>query len=93
VKLTKLNLDNFRCFEHLEIICILRLTVLVAENGQGKSSVLDALRISLWPFVSSFDLARNAFNDPATAIAIDDVRLHKPGKRGYGTPASVAQSP
>jgi len=28
-----------------------------------KLSALDAIRISLWPFVSSFDLKHNAFND------------------------------
>lgn len=77
MKLTKLRLDNFRCFEHLEISLHPGLTVLVAENGQGKSSVLDALRISLWPFVSSFDLARNAFNDPGNSLPVDDVRLLK----------------
>lgn len=73
--LNKLNLENFRCFGRLEVDLHPELTVLVAENGQGKSSVLDALRIILWPYVSSFDLARNAFNDPGNAIAIDDVRL------------------
>lgn len=75
MKLKKLNLENFRCFGRLEVDLHPELTVLVAENGQGKSSVLDALRIILWPYVSSFDLARNAFNDPGNAIAIDDVRL------------------
>ena len=77
MRLNKLNLVNFRCFDHLEIDLHPELTVLVAENGQGKSSVLDALRIILWPYVSSFDLARNAFNDPGNAITIDDVRLLK----------------
>ena len=81
MKLTKLRLDNFRCFEHLEISLHPGLTVLVAENGQGKSSVLDALRISLWPFVSSFDLARNAFNDPGNSLPVDDVRLLKKAEK------------
>lgn len=75
MKLDKLRLENFRCFDDLEIGFDSALTVLVAENGQGKSSVLDAIRIALWPFVSGFDLARNAFNDPGNAIAIDDARV------------------
>ena len=75
MKLTKLQLENFRCFPTLEVDFHSQLTVLVAENGQGKSTLLDATRIALWPYVSSFDLARNAFNDPGNAIAIDDVRL------------------
>jgi predicted ATP-binding protein involved in virulence len=75
VKLETLQLENFRCFARLELKLHKKLTVLVAENGQGKSTLLDAIRIALWPYVSSFDLARNAFNDPGNAIAIDDVRL------------------
>ena len=49
----------------------------MAKNGQGKSSVLDAIRIGLWSFVSGFDLARNLQNDPANGIRIDDVRILK----------------
>lgn len=75
MRLDLLRLENFRCFAGLEVPLHPQLTVLVAENGQGKSTLLDAVRIALWPFVSSFDLARNAFNDPGNAIAIDDVRL------------------
>ena len=77
MKLTKLRLENFRCFAALDIELHPQLTVFVAENGQGKSTLLDAARIALWPFVSSFDLARNAFNDSGNAIAIDDVHLRK----------------
>lgn len=79
MKLSKLRLENFRCFTDLELELHPQLTVLVAENGQGKSTVLDAVRIALWPYVSSFDLARNAFNDPGNAIGIDDVNLIKLG--------------
>lgn len=54
-----------------------KLTVIVAENGQGKTAVLDALRIGLWPFISCFDLAKSHFNDPANGISVEDVRLLK----------------
>jgi predicted ATP-binding protein involved in virulence len=77
MKLEKLRVENFRCFSDLEVELHPRMTVLVAENGQGKSSVLDAVRIALWPFVAGFDLARNAFNDPGNAITVDDVHLIK----------------
>jgi len=75
MKLETLNLTNFRCFGELTLQLHPKLTVLVAENGQGKSSILDAIRIAVWPFVSSFDLAHNSFNSPGNAIAINDVRL------------------
>lgn len=77
MKLEKMTLQNFRCFDQVEVELHPYLTVLVAENGQGKSALLDAIRIALWPYVSSFDLARNSFNDPGNGIAIDDVRLLK----------------
>ncbi|WLI73387.1 AAA family ATPase [Halomonas alkalicola] len=80
MKLSRLDLTNFRCFAQLTLDLHPYLTVLVAENGQGKSSVLDALRIALWPFVGSFDLARGNANDPGNGIAIDDVRLVKMAK-------------
>ncbi|WP_394168916.1 AAA family ATPase [Saccharospirillum alexandrii] len=77
MRIDKLRLENFRCFSDIEIDLNENLTVLVAENGQGKSTLLDAIRIALWPFVSSFDLARSTFNDPGNAIAINDVRMKR----------------
>ncbi len=75
MKLKKLEIINFRCFKSLSIDLDQQLTVLVAKNGQGKSSVLDAIRIGLWPFIRGFDLAHTGYNDPANAISIDDVRV------------------
>ena len=45
MKLNNLLITNFRCFELLSIDLDEQLTVLVAKNGQGKSAVLDAIRI------------------------------------------------
>jgi predicted ATP-binding protein involved in virulence len=94
IKIEKLRLENFRCFRDIDLTLHPELTVLIAENGQGKSSILDAVRIALWPFVSSFDLARNAFNDPGNAITIDDVRLIKleTGDMARQLPARVAMT-
>ena len=74
MKLNLLRLKNFRCYADLEISLHSQLTVLVAENGQGKSTLLDAVRIALWPYVSSFDLSSTGYNDPANSIAIGDAR-------------------
>ena len=43
MRLSRLELENFRGFERLVLEFEQRLTVLVGENGSGKSSVLDAL--------------------------------------------------
>ena len=75
MRLKKITLENFRCFEKLELELHPQMTVLVAENGQGKSTILDAIRIALWPFVGSFDLARTRYSDPADSIAVDDIRM------------------
>lgn len=75
MKLQKLRLRNFRCFSEIELDLNEKLTVLVAENGQGKSAILDAIRIGLSPFVNSFDLARSIFNDPGNGITVADVRM------------------
>jgi predicted ATP-binding protein involved in virulence len=77
MKLKNVQITNFRCFESLSLDLDSQLTVLVAKNGQGKSSLLDAIRIGLWPFVRSFDLARNPSNEIGNNISIDDIRLLK----------------
>lgn len=75
MKLEKVVLENFRCYQQLEIDLHPSITVLAANNGQGKTSILDAVRIALWPFISQFDLAKTSFANPANTITIDDVRI------------------
>lgn len=53
VRLNQLSLRNFRCFTECEIDFHPRLTVLVAENGRGKTALLDAAVIALRPFVDT----------------------------------------
>jgi predicted ATP-binding protein involved in virulence len=45
MKLKKVVLDNFRCFEHLEMDFDKQLTVIVGGNGAGKTAVLDGIAI------------------------------------------------
>lgn len=59
MKLKKIELTNFRSFEKFEIEFNDNLTVIVAENGGGKTSVLDAVAIALSPFVGGFDSGIN----------------------------------
>ena len=53
LRLERLALRNFRCFSQCEIDFHPNLTVLVAENGQGKTAVLDALRKALLIFTQT----------------------------------------
>ncbi|MCX6381657.1 MAG: AAA family ATPase, partial [Armatimonadetes bacterium] len=51
LKITQLQLTNFRGFESLTLdLSKTQTTVLVGANGCGKSSVLDALAIALSHF-------------------------------------------
>ena len=48
----KMTLENFRCFEHLEIEFPQGYAVLIGTNGAGKSSILDAVAIVLGSFLA-----------------------------------------
>lgn len=75
LKIDRIDIKNFRCFEDVSLILDPRLTVIVALNGQGKTSLLDAIKVALWPFVANFDLGSTT-ND-VTGIRIDDVFREK----------------
>ncbi len=71
--LKQLSLGNYRCFESLQIDFHPELTVLIAPNGSGKTTVLDAARVALWPYVKGFDLGSQT--GKGATIQIPDVRL------------------
>lgn len=77
MKLTKLHLKNFRCFRDLTIGFDERLTVIVAPNGGGKSTVLDAVARVLSAFAAQFDKEqwqRNADEDTRVVKKEDGTR-------------------
>ncbi len=43
----KLRIENFRCFEKIEIDFGSRVNLFIGENGKGKSAILDAVAIAL----------------------------------------------
>ncbi|MDD2717510.1 MAG: AAA family ATPase [Candidatus Wallbacteria bacterium] len=69
--LKKLSLVNYRCFESLDLDFDSKLTVLVADNGGGKTAVLDAIAtcVSTIPEFSGME------------FSTDDVRLLDNGER------------
>lgn len=68
-KIHSIEATNFRAFESLKVDFHDNLTVLVAKNGEGKTSVLDAVAIALTPFTEGFDDIKGR------AFERDDVRL------------------
>lgn len=52
MKLEQLHLKNFRCFEELSLSFGRRLTVIIADNGAGKTAVLDAIAIGFGRYLT-----------------------------------------
>lgn len=53
LRLDRLKLGCFRCFKECEVDLHPKLTALVAENGRGKTAILDAIGIALALFVDT----------------------------------------
>ncbi len=56
MRIEKLHLSNFRCYDELEIDFEPKLTVIVGENGKGKTAIFDALALGLSPYLQAFGL-------------------------------------
>lgn len=101
LRIDAIQAENFRCFRELKVelnsdtrrVCadgkeieVGPLTVIVAKNGMGKSSTLDAIRIALGTFTSAFD-----YPSPVH-IAKADIRIAPTGESPSGAlalPVSV----
>jgi len=53
MKLSKVDITYFRCFESLSIPLQPDVNVFVGVNGAGKTAILDAIAITLWDIVSA----------------------------------------
>ncbi|WP_259639448.1 AAA family ATPase, partial [Pseudomonas syringae] len=65
LRLSRLRLRDFRSFETIDIDFHPRLTVLVAANGTGKTSILDAIAVAFGPYVGAFDEAVGKHLEPS----------------------------
>ena len=63
MRIDKLYLQNFRCYDELEFNFDKNLTVIVGENGKGKTAILDALAISLEPYLRAFGCKGRNMNE------------------------------
>lgn len=55
MQINNIAVKNFRCFENFNASLNNKLTVIVGNNGSGKSSLLDAISISIGTFLIGFD--------------------------------------
>jgi predicted ATP-binding protein involved in virulence len=74
MNLTQLRTRNYRRFAELSLDFDPELTVIAARNGQGKTSILEAIATALGPFVGAFDQGKS------THIERTDARFAKVGE-------------
>lgn len=81
MRINRLVMTNFRCFERLELELDERMTLLVGTNGAGKTAVLDGLAIALgaWLGGTSLPIAEDR------AFADSDARLVRQESAGLAT--------
>jgi len=53
VRLTRIQLDNFRCFDKIDLPIHPACTVIVAPNGGGKTALLDSVSLALQPYIDA----------------------------------------
>ncbi len=70
MQIHEIKLKNFRLFADFTCKFDPRLTVLVAENGGGKSAILDGICIAFGPYLAQFQ------PDQVRPIFKSDVRTH-----------------
>ena len=51
---SKIRMQNFRCYTDFTINFTPGVTVIVAENGKGKTAILDGLAINMAPYLAAF---------------------------------------
>lgn len=69
MRIEKLHFENFRCFNKETIDFSKDFTVLVGNNGSGKTAILDAVSVALGGFLSGLDGVKSR------EILADEVRL------------------
>jgi predicted ATP-binding protein involved in virulence len=73
MRIDKIEIKNFRCFEHLELAFHPRLNVFVGVNGSGKTALLEVLKVA----VGSFFLGTNGIIANPPGIQRHDVFYSK----------------
>lgn len=75
MKLERIHLINFRCFEELTVEFDNRLTVIIGDNGAGKTAILDAVAIGLGRYLTKLPgVVGRATKEPDLRIGAGEKR-------------------
>jgi predicted ATP-binding protein involved in virulence len=74
-RIDAMKLENYRCFPSCEFTLHPHLTIFVAENGQGKTAILDAIAVAIDSVIS-----RLAYDTTARGFKSTDIHLLKGDK-------------
>lgn len=83
MRLKSVTLNNFRCFEHLKLDLHPQLTVIVGNNGAGKTALLDGIATGLTPVLTHLSSANQRLS--GRGIKDADFRIEATTGRGGRT--------
>ncbi len=79
MRLNAVHISNFKCYTDLKIEELHpKMNVLIGNNGTGKSSLLEAIRVLIGSLYLKFDKYENRITVPG--ISEDDIRLAEENK-------------
>ena len=74
---SKIRMQNFRCYTDFTMHFSPGVTVIVAENGKGKTAILDGLAINMAPYLAAFPGIKGRNFQPNDVRMVMDVPSDK----------------
>lgn len=74
MRLTSIDIENFRCHGDCHVDFDNRLTVIVGTNGAGKTSVLEATQVAIASYTAAMKVITKIDNKRLDSIQNEDVR-------------------
>lgn len=85
MRLKTVTLKNFRCFESLTLDLHPQLTVIVGDNGAGKTALLDGIATALTPVLTHLSSANQRLRQSGRGFKDADFRIESYSGRGGKT--------
>ena len=85
MRLKTVTLKNFRCFESLTLDLHPQLTVIVGNNGAGKTALLDGIATALTPVLTHLSSANQRLRQSGRGFKDADFRIESYSGRGGKT--------